>query len=86
MRSGKNVQRIQGNTTTDRHVSDARASGSSATRPSTENVEPEPVIMDIGAELSQRASPRTESAVYQDVLIECNTLIENYISKTTAPF
>jgi hypothetical protein len=87
MRSGKNVQRTRGNTSTNPHVSDKpRASGLSATRPSTENVEPEPVITDVGAELSPRASPRSESAVYQDVLIKCNTLIENYRKgKATKP-
>src|SRR5271168_5248008 len=87
MRSGKNVQRARGNTSTDPHVSDEpRASGSSSTRPSTGNVEPEPVITDVEAELSPRTSPRSESAVYQDVLIECNTLIENYgKGKATKP-
>ena len=87
MRSGKNVQRARGNNSTDPHVSDEpRASGSSSTRPSTGNVEPEPVITDVEAELSPRTSPRSESAVYQDVLIECNTLIENYRKgKATKP-
>ena len=76
MRSGK---RAAGNVSTNARVSDEpRASGSSATQPSSSNVEPEPVVPDIRANPSPRTSPSPESAIYQEVLVECNSLIENY--------
>jgi hypothetical protein len=86
MRPGKNVQRT-GIVATDPIVSDGpRASGSSATQPSTNNVEPEPDITNVEPGQSPRTSPSPQSEIYQNVLIECNALIEEYRKgKTSKP-
>ena len=50
-------------------------------------MEPEPRTAVIEPELSPRSSPIPQSAVYQNVLVDCNTLVEEYrkgkVSKPT---
>ena len=97
MRSGKNVQRttratrdISSNSVIpDGHgaLESTTQPSTSSAQPSTSNVEPEPRTAVIEPELSPRSSPIPQSAVYQNVLVDCNALVEEYrkgkVSKPT---
>jgi len=88
MRAGKNVQRVtrsSANDSSNPAVPDGHGASESATQPSTSaaqpstsNIEPEPETTNAVPGPSVRASPIPQSAVYQDVLVECNALVEEY--------
>src|SRR5271155_613998 len=88
MRAGKNVQRVtrsSANDSSNPAVPDGHGASESATQPSTSaaqpstsNIEPEPKTTNAIPGPSVRASPIPQSAVYQDVLVECNALVEEY--------
>ena len=88
MRTGKNVQRVtrsSGNNSSNPAVPDGHGASESATQPSTSAaqsstsyIEPEPETSNAVPGPSLRASPIPQSAVYQDVLVKCNALVEEY--------
>src|ERR1700678_222952 len=88
MRSGKNVQRATwatGNISSDSVVPDRQEDIGSSTQPttstaqpSTSNVEPRPEAAIVEPEQTPRSSPIPQSTVYQNVLVDCNALVEEY--------
>jgi hypothetical protein len=85
MWAGKDLQRTTGIVATDPIVQDeSQASGSSTTQP---GVSSQPPVMNVEQEQPRRESPTPQSEVFQNVLIGCNSLIEEYrkrkISKPT---
>jgi hypothetical protein len=56
----------------------SRTSGSSATQPTVTNVQSQSVESNGEPGQSPRASPDPESGIYQNVLVECNALVEKY--------
>src|SRR6202522_171948 len=88
MRAGKNVQRVtrsSANDSSNPAVPDGHGASESATQPSTSaaqpstsNIEPEPETTNAVPGPSVRASPISQSAVYQNVLVDCNALVEEY--------
>src|ERR1700678_2150999 len=88
MRSGKNVQRATratGNISSDSVVPDRQEDVGSSTQPttstaqpSTSNVKPRPEAAIVEPEQTPRSSPIPQSTVYQNVLVNCNALVEEY--------
>src|ERR1700678_1575020 len=88
MRAGKNVQRVtrsSANDSSNPAVPDGHGASESATQPSTSaaqpstsNIEPEPETTNAVPGPSVRASPISQSAVYQGVLVDCNALVKEY--------
>src|SRR6202522_258052 len=88
MRSGKNVQRATratGNISSDSVVPDRQEDVGSSTQPTTStaqpsssNVEPRPEAAIVEPEQTPRSSPIPQSTVYQNVLVDCNALVEEY--------
>jgi hypothetical protein len=79
MRVGKNVQQTTGIVPSEPIVQDEPgASGSSSTQPSANEIQPESPVTDVGPNESPRTTPNPQSQVYQNVLVECNSLIEEY--------
>src|ERR1700678_3254711 len=88
MRSGKNVQRATratGNISSASVVRDRQKDmglsphpTTSTSHPSSSNIEPKPEAAIVEPEQTPRSSPIPQSTVYQNVLVDCNALVEEY--------